>query len=135
MDDAQGLAELLHSAKVAVVAVAILANRNIELDLVVGVVGLALSDIPRDARASKHDTGKGQVQGLSGGNNTNASQSLNPDAVVGKHFFRLVDAVTKLGGPLIDVIQQTNGNVLMNTTRANVCCVKTCAGNTFVELL
>ena len=64
VDDSKGLSELLHSAEVSVVAVTIGTNGNVELDLIVGVVGLALSDIPRHTRATKHDTGEGKIQSL-----------------------------------------------------------------------
>lgn len=135
VDNAERLAELLHSAQVAVVAVAVLTNGNVEFDLVVGIVGLALSDIPRNARASQHHTGERQVESLGSGNDTNASQSLDPDTVVSKHFLRLVNTVTELGGPLVDVVKDTNGDILVNTTGPNVGSVETGTRDTLVEFL
>ena len=70
MDDVEGLAELLHTAQVSVVAVAIDADGNVEVDLVVCVVRLALPDIERHAGASEHDTGEGEVERLGGRDNT-----------------------------------------------------------------
>jgi hypothetical protein len=135
VDDAQGLAELLHSAEVAVVAVAVLADGDVELNLVVGIIGLALSDIPGHAGTSQHDTGEGEIESLGGGDDTNAPQSLDPDTVVGKHFFRLIDTVTELRGPLVDVVEQTYGDILVNTAGTNIGGVETSTRNTFVELL
>ena len=54
MDDAEGLAEFFHAAEVAVVAVAIYTNGHIEFDLVIGVIGLALTDVPVHAASSQH---------------------------------------------------------------------------------
>lgn len=61
MDDAQTLAEFFHSAEVPIVAITRLANRYIEINLVVGVVWSGLADVPGDARAAEHDTGEGVV--------------------------------------------------------------------------
>ena len=61
VDDAEGLAEFFHAAEVAVVAVAIHTYGDIEFDLVVGVVGLAFSNVPGDAAAAEHDAGEGVV--------------------------------------------------------------------------
>ena len=61
MDDAQTLAEFFHSAEVPIVAIARLADRHIEIDLVVGVVWSRLADVPGDAGAAEHDAGEGVV--------------------------------------------------------------------------
>lgn len=135
VDNAQGLTELLHSAKVAVVAVTVLANGDVELDLVIGIIGLALSDIPGDTGTSKHDTREGQVESVGGGNNTNTSQPLDPDTVVSKHFLGLVDTVTELSSPLVNIVKQTNGDILVNTTGANISGVQTGTRDTLVEFL
>ena len=135
VNDAEGLAELLHSAEVTVVAVTVGSNRNVELDLVIGIIGLVLADIKRNSRTSEHDTGKGKVQSLSSRNDTNTPQSLNPDTVVGQHLLGLVDSVAELGSPLVNVVKKTNGNILVNTTGSDVGSVETGAGNTLVEFL
>lgn len=135
VDDAEGLSELLHSAEISVVAVSVGSDGDVELDLVVGVVGLALSDIPRHAGTSEHDTGEGEVQRLSGGNDTDTPQSLNPDSVVGQHLLGLVDTVAELGSPLVNVVEKTNGDILVNTTGSDVGGVETGTRDTLVEFL
>ena len=135
VDNSEGLAELLHSAEISIVAIAIGANRNVELDLVISVVRLALSDIPWHTRTSKHNTGEGQVQCLGSGNDTNTSQSLNPDTVVSQHLFGLVESVTKLSSPLVDVVEKTNGDILVDTTGSNIGGVKTGTRDTLIEFL
>jgi hypothetical protein len=135
VDNAERLSKLLHSAKVSVVAVTVSSNGNVELNLVVGIIGLVLSDIERNTRTSKHNTSEGKVQGLSGGNNTNTPQSLNPDTVISQHLLGLVDSVAELGSPLVNIVEKANGDILMNTTGSNVGSVETGAGNTLVEFL
>jgi hypothetical protein len=135
VDNAEGLAELLHSAEVSVVAVTVGSNRDIELNLVVGVVGLVLADVEGDSRTSEHDTSEGKVQSLGSRNDTNTPQSLNPDTVVGQHLLGLVDSVAELGSPLVNVVEKTNGDILVNTTGSDVGSVETGTGNTLVEFL
>ena len=135
VDDAQRLTELLHADEVSVVAVAIGTNGHIKLDLIVGIIGLALSDIPRNTRSTQHGAGEGEVQSLGGRNDTNTPQSLNPDTVVRKHLLGLIDTVAELGSPLVDVIKKTNGDILVNTTGADIGSVETGTGDSLVEFL
>lgn len=135
VDDAQGLAELLHTAEVAVVAVAVDADGDVELDLVVGVVGLRLTNVPGDAGTAEHDAGEGVVESVGGGNDTDALGTTLPDAVVGQELLGLVNAVAELGGPLVDVVEEAEWQVLGNTTWTDVGGVETGAGDTLVEFL
>ena len=135
VDDTKGLTELLHAAEVTVVAVTVDTNGNVELDLVVCVVGLGLADIPWHTRTTKHDTGEGVVESISGADDTNTLGTADPDTVVGQELLSLVNAVTELGGPLVDVVKKTNGKILGNTTGANVGGVKTGTRDTLVEFL
>ena len=135
VDDAERLAELLHEAKVAVVAVAVDADGDVKINTVVGVVWLRLADVPGNTGATKHDTGEGVVESISGADDTNTLGTTDPDTVVGQKLLGLVDAVTELGGPLVDVVKKTNGKILGNATSAYVVSVKTGTRDTLVELL
>jgi hypothetical protein len=125
VDDAQRLTELLHAAQVTVVAVAIDTNRDIELDLAVSVIGGALANIPRNAGTTEHHTGKGQVEGVSGRDHADSLETVDPDTVVRQHLLSLVDTVTELGGPLVDIIEEADGDILMNTTGTDIGSVET----------
>jgi hypothetical protein len=111
-DDAEGLTELLHAAEVAVVAVTVDTDGDIELNLVVSIVRLRLADIPWDTRATKHDTSERVVESISGRNNTNTLGTALPDTVIGQQLLSLVNAVTELSGPLVDVVKDTDGKIL-----------------------
>ena len=84
VDDAEGLAELLHAAEVAVVAVAVDTHRDIELHLIVCVVRLAFADVPGDTASSEHHAGEGVVEGVGGGDDADPLGPTLPDSVVGE---------------------------------------------------
>ena len=96
---------------------------------------MALSHIPGDATAAEHDAREGVVESVGGGNDANAFGPAYPDTVVGEEFFGFVDAVTKLSGPLIDVIEEAKGEVLVDAAGADVGGVEAGAGDAFVEFL
>ncbi len=135
VDDAEGLAELFHTAQVAVVAVSIDPDWDIKLHLIIRIIWLALAYIPGYTTASKHDAGERIVESIGGGNNTNPLRSAFPDSVVGEQFFGLVNPVPELSRPLVDVIQEADGEVLVDAARANVGRVKAGTGDAFVEFL
>lgn len=135
MDDSQRLAELLHAAEVAVIAVAVDTDRDVELDLVVGVVGLGLADVKGDAGAAEHDAREGEVDGLGGRDDADALETVDPDAVVRQHFFSFIDAVAELRRPLVDVVEETHGDVLVDTAGADIGSVETGARDALIEFL
>ena len=135
MYDSERLAEFFHAAEVPVVTIAIHTYWDIELNLVVGVIRLAFSHIPGDAAAAEHDTGKGVVESVGGGNDANAFGPADPDPVVGEEFFGFVDAVAELSGPLVYVIQKAQRKVLVDAARSDVGGVEAGARNAFVEFL
>lgn len=135
VDNAERLTELLHTAEVTVVAVTVDTDRNVKLDLVVCVVGLGLADIPWHTRTTKHDTGEGVVQSISGADDTNTLGTADPDTVVGQKFLGLINAIAELCGPLVNIVKKTNGKILGNTTGANVGGVETGTRDTLVEFL
>src|SRR4029077_12125346 len=56
--NARGLPHLLHADQIAVVAVAILADRDVEIHFRIALVGLRLAQIPRRARTAHHRAGE-----------------------------------------------------------------------------
>lgn len=134
-DDTEGLTELLHTAEVTVVAVTVDTDGDVELDLVVGIVGLRLADIPGHTRATEHDTGETHVQSILSIHDTNTLGSGLPDTVIREEFLDFIDTVTELGGPLVDIVKKTKGKVLRDTTRTDVRRVETGTGNTLIEFL
>jgi hypothetical protein len=129
------LSKLLHPAQIPIIAVSVLTNRNIELDLVIGVVGLGLADVPGDAGAAEHDPGERVVKSVGRVDDTDALGASNPNPIVREELFGLVDTVAKLGCPLVDVVEKTEGQVLRYAAGADVCGMESGAGDALVEFL
>ena len=135
VDDAEGLAELLHAAEVAVVAVSVDADWDVEFDLVVRVIRLAFAHVPGYTASSEHDAGEGVVEGFGGGDHTDVLGSAFPDSIIREQLFGFVNSIAELSCPLVDVVEEAEGKVLVYAAGADVSGVKTGARNTFVEFL
>jgi hypothetical protein len=125
MDDSEGLSEFLHSTQVPIIAIAIHANWNIKIDFAIRIIRLTLSHIPRHTRSTKHDTGERIVQCIRSRHNSNTLRSANPNAVIGQKLLGLINTISELGGPLINVIQKTNREVLVDATGSDIGGMKT----------
>jgi hypothetical protein len=84
LDDAVGLRHFFHAHQVAVVGVAIDADRDVEVEPVIDLVGLLLAQVPFDARTAQHGAGKAELQGALGADDADADGALLPDAIVGQ---------------------------------------------------
>ena len=135
VNDPQTLPELLHPTQVPVIAISIHANRDVEFDFVVGVVGLGLADVPGYAGASEHDAREGVVKSVSSADDAYALGAPYPDPIVGKELLGLIDAVAELGCPLVDVVEQTEGKILADAAWTNVGSMEASARDSLVEFL
>ena len=135
VDDAQALSEFFHAAEVAIVAVSVDTDRDIEFYVSVRVVRLAFSYIPRHAGPAQHDAGERVVERVGGGDDADAFGATDPDAVVGEELFGFVNAVAELGRPLVDVVEEAEGNIGVHAAGADIGGVEAGAGDTLVEFL
>jgi hypothetical protein len=99
------LAKFFHPTQIAIVAVSVDADGNVKFDLVVRVVGLGFADVPGHAGAAEHDAREGVVESVCGTDNTHAFGTSDPDPVVSEQFLGLIDAVSELGRPLVDIVE------------------------------
>src|SRR6185436_19014521 len=76
-----GLLDLFHPAKVTIVRVAVLANRNLEVEIRVRRVRLRLSNVVFYARPSQCRSSQAEVNRLFSGQNTDTNRALKPDSV------------------------------------------------------
>src|SRR5690606_31381131 len=106
LDDAGRFAHFGHTHQVTVVAVAVGADRDVEIDLGVLGVGVHLAQVPGDAGAADHRAGHAPRLGGLGTDHANANGALLPDAVVGEQRFVLVDPVGEVVAERIEVIEQ-----------------------------
>ena len=79
--DADRLLHLFDAAKIAVPAIAILPEDDIEVELVVAFIGLRTTQIPGDVGAAQHDAGETPVKGLFLGYDADINITLLEDAV------------------------------------------------------
>ena len=106
LNDTIGLPHLLDAHQVAVIGVAVDAQRNVEIHPVVDIVGLGLAQVPGDARATQHRAGEAEVERTLWRDHANAHGTLLPDAVVGQQGFVLVDPSRKAGTEVVDEVKQ-----------------------------
>ena len=106
LDDAVGLAHLFDTHEVTVIAIAVDADRNVELHAVVNFVRLLLAQVPLDARAAQHGAGKAQRFRTLRRHHADADGTLLPDAVIGQQSFVLVDISREAPREILDEIQQ-----------------------------
>ncbi len=134
LDDAQALSHLLHADQVAIVGVAVDADGHVELDLVVGVVRLTLAQVPLDARAAQHGAAEAQVERVLGRHDADADRARSPQAIRREQVFYFVQALTELADERVNVVHETDGQVVGDSARTNVSGVETRARHSLVEL-
>src|SRR5216110_330150 len=98
---------------VAIVAVAALADRDVELHAVVDLVGLLFPQIPGDAGAAQHRAGEAEGEGPLCGDHADAHGALLPDAVVREQRLVVVDVLGKALGEILDEVEQRAPPILI----------------------
>ena len=111
LDDAHRLPHLLHAHQVAVVGVAVGADRDLEVHLVVAVVGEHLADVPLDAGAPQGRAGQPPLHGVRRGDHADADGAQLPDPVVGEQALPLGDPRRQLVHECAAAVGPTLGQV------------------------
>ena len=91
LDDVQALAHLLEADRVAVEGVTVGADDHVELELVVGHVGLVAPEVPVDAGGAQQGARGGEGDGLLGRDHTHALGALGEDRLAGEEDVVLVE--------------------------------------------
>ena len=132
-DDAHRLADLVEADRVAVVAVAVRADDDIEIDLVVGEVGLIAAKVPGVAGRSKDRTGGRQGECLIGVQRADALQAFTPDRLPGHEDVVLLEARRQQFKQRLDLTLPAIGKIGGDTTGADVVVVHPQARDLFEE--
>src|SRR5690606_22532154 len=106
LDDARRLAQLLDTDEVAIVAVAVLADGNVEIELIVDFVWLVLAQIPYDARAPQHRAREAELHRALWRYDADIDRALLPDAVIRQKRLVLVDAGRKAVHEVFDEVEE-----------------------------
>src|SRR4029079_9669360 len=120
LHEAHRLAHLLHANEIAVVAIAVLADRDVELKLAVAFVRLALAQVPRGTRAPHHDAGEALRPGIVELDHADIDIALLENAVVGEQALDVVADLEKRIAEGVDVGDQFRRQVLVDAARAEI---------------
>ena len=72
---------------------------------------------------SQHNTAAAIIDGVLGGDDTNVDSPLFPKSVVSDEILHLVQSLAEFSDELVDIVKETNRNVLVNSARSHVGCV------------
>ncbi len=133
LHDAHGLAHFFHADQVAVVAVAVLADRNVEIHLGIAFVRLRLAQIPGRARAAHHHAGKTPFPCLLQRDHADVDVALLEDAVAGEQPVEIVDHAQERIAPGLDIVDQLWRQVLVHAADAEKGRMHARAGGALVE--
>ena len=120
LHDGGRLAHLLHADEVAVVAVAVLADGNIELHLLVAFVRLRLAQIPRRAGAAHHHAREAPGPGVLELHHADVDVALLEDAVAGEQSLEVVADPEERVAERVNVVDQLWRQILVHAARAEV---------------
>ena len=133
VDDRDRLAHLFHADEVAVIAVAVLAHGDLELELVVAFVGLRTAQVPGQPRSAHHDAGKAPVEDLFFRHHADIGIALLEDAVFGQQPVDIGQHVGEMVGPFLDIVDQRGRQVLVHAAGPEIGRVQARAAGAFVE--
>src|SRR5262245_20583540 len=120
LHDAHRLAHLLHSHDIAIVVVAVLADRNVEIELGIALVGLRLAQVPGCARTAHHDPGKSPPPGIFERDRADADVALLEDAVFRQQPFDIVADLEERIAKRGDVVEQLRRQILVHASDAEI---------------
>merc|ERR1719180_425935 len=134
LDDPQALSHLQHSHQVAIVAVAVGAHRHVKVHKVVCIVWLRFPKIPFDASAAKHHPAASPVDSILSRDDADVNHSLLEQPIVRDQVLDLIKPLAELCYELVDVIEKTNWNVLVDSSRSHISSMHSSSTGAFIEL-
>ena len=120
LHDARGLPHLLHADAVAVVAVAVLADRDVELEFLVALVGLRLAQIPRRARPAHHDPREPPRPRLVERDDSDVNVALLEDPVVRQQAFEVVADLQERIAEVPYLVDELRREILVDAARPHI---------------
>ncbi len=120
LHDLHRLAHLAHADQIAVVAVAVLADRNVEVEFGIALIGLGAAQVPGGAGAAHHHAGEAPLEALLQRHDADIDVALLEDAVIGEKAFDVVEHLVVAIAEMADVVDQRLRNVLVHAARAHI---------------
>ena len=122
-----------HSAEIPIIAIAIVSDRDPEIELLVTFVGLRSTQVPGHAGPPDHDPGKSPVERVLPRHDTDIDIALLEYAVFGQQLFDVVQNGGEFVGPIENVVQQVFREVLVDASRPEIRRVQPGAARSLVE--
>ena len=133
VDDMQALAHLLYAHEIAVVAVAVPADGNVEAVILIAVVGLRLAQVPGKAGGAQHRPREAPVQRVLRRDDADIDRALLEDAVFGQERLDIVDHFRKRRAPLPYVADQAGRHIPVHAAGPEIGRVEPRAAHPLVE--
>ena len=132
--DRHGLAHFLDAHEIAAIAIAVLADGDIEVQAVIDVIGLGLAQVPGDIAGAQIGSGETPIEGVLGADRPDIHRALLEDAVFRQQPLDIVDVGRVDVGERHDVVGQAIGQVLMHAAGAEISRVHARARDPLVKL-
>ena len=114
------MTHFFHAAQIAVITIAIFANRNVKLKLVIAFIGLRPTQIPGKARAAHHNAAKAVFLDIIFRDHADIGVALLENPVFCQHRVNVLQYRREGVGPFFDVIDQSIWQILMHPARAKI---------------
>src|ERR1700722_3629075 len=118
--DLYRLAHLFHADHIAIVAVAVLADGNVEIHFLVAFVGLRLAQVPWRTRATHHDAGETPRPGVRQLDHADVDGALLEEAVSREQRFQIVANAEERIAKGFNVVDEFARQILVDATRTEV---------------
>ena len=133
LHDLHRLAHLGHAHEVAVVAVAVLADGDVEIQFGIALVGLRLAQVPDGAGAAHHDAGEAPVEAVVEADDADVDVALLEDAVAGQQSIDVVEHLRMRDAEVGDVVDELRRQVGVHAAHAEILGVHAAARGALVE--
>ena len=118
LDDAARLSHLFEADEVAIIGVAVLADRNIEIHVGVGSIRTRLAYVPCDARTTQRRTRKPDGNRVFRRDDADADRPSEPDTILRKERLVLVHALREISGETSHVFGEAFVGVVRHPANA-----------------
>src|SRR5215831_5012012 len=131
--DADRLAHLFHADTVAVVTIAVLADRDVEIELRIALVRLGLAQVPGGAGTAHHHARETPSPGVGERNYADAHVALFEDAIVSKQNLDIVAHLQEWVAERLDIVDQFWRKVLMYAADSEIGRMHAATRGTLIE--
>src|SRR2546423_10191198 len=131
--DAHRLAHLLHADTVAVVIVSVLADRDVEIELGIALVGLRFAQVPGGTGAAHHHARETPSPGVGERNYADVHVALFEDAIVSEQTLDIVAHLQEWVAERLDIVDQFWRKVLMYAADSEIGRMHAATRGTLIE--